>query len=292
MECLFKGIDVSAHQGAFNWEKAKLDGVQFAILRAGYGSSSAQKDLQFERNYSECKRLGIPAGAYWFSYAETVKDAHCEAAAFIEVIKGKRFEFPLYYDLEEEVRSGQANEKAEAFLSALESHGYFAGIYTNLDWSRRVYSRDILKRYTVWTAQWGSKCTYTGKYGIWQKSSTNGTFPNLPKSLDINYAYIDFPAIIKEKGFNGYLEHSENAPDESEQEEKPDDSPGIRPGCTVRIKSGAKAYNGAILSAFVFGINWIAESVNGDRAVINKSPENPALAIKTPINTRDLILLE
>ena len=59
-----KGIDVSKHQGVINWEKVKASGqVDFAILRAGFGKESSQIDVQFERNYSECKRLGIPCGA-------------------------------------------------------------------------------------------------------------------------------------------------------------------------------------------------------------------------------------
>ena len=62
-----QGIDVSAHDGRIDWKKVKDSGVNFAILRAGYGNSITQKDEQFQRNYREATKVGIPVGAYWFS---------------------------------------------------------------------------------------------------------------------------------------------------------------------------------------------------------------------------------
>ena len=89
-----KGIDVSKHQGVINWEKVKASGlVDFAILRAGFGKESSQIDVQFERNYSECKRLGIPCGAYWYSYAKTAAEAGQEAAVCLSALAGKQFEY-------------------------------------------------------------------------------------------------------------------------------------------------------------------------------------------------------
>ena len=60
-EYIFKGIDVSYSQGKIDWDKVKSSGkIEFAIIRAGYGKELNQIDNQFERNYSECKRLGHP----------------------------------------------------------------------------------------------------------------------------------------------------------------------------------------------------------------------------------------
>ncbi len=96
------GIDVSEWQGVIDWEDVKASGkVDFVILRAGYGKYASQKDKQFERNYSECKRLGIPVGAYWYSYAVTEKEAKEEASACLEVLADKKLDYPLYFDLEE-----------------------------------------------------------------------------------------------------------------------------------------------------------------------------------------------
>ena len=124
------GIDVSEHQGLIDWEKVKISGeVDFVILRAGYGKEINQTDKQFERNYSECKRLGIPCGAYWYSYATTVDEAKQEAEVFLKAIKGKQFNYPVYFDLEEPKQLALGKEKcseiAETFLKAVEKSGYF-----------------------------------------------------------------------------------------------------------------------------------------------------------------------
>jgi GH25 family lysozyme M1 (1,4-beta-N-acetylmuramidase) len=67
-----KGIDVSSWQGIIDWDAVKADGIQFAIIRAGFGD---ELDIKFTRNISECNRVGIPCGVYWFSYALTAQEA-------------------------------------------------------------------------------------------------------------------------------------------------------------------------------------------------------------------------
>ena len=68
-----KGIDVSKFQGEVDWEQVKAAGYQFAMLRAGYGFNTV--DEQFRRNASECSRIGLPIGAYWFCYAVSPETA-------------------------------------------------------------------------------------------------------------------------------------------------------------------------------------------------------------------------
>lgn len=95
-----RGIDISKHNGVVNWAQVKADGVQFAILRAGYGKEASQKDTQFEANYIGCKAQGIPCGAYWYSYAATPAEARQEAAVCLSFLQGKTFAFPIYFDIE------------------------------------------------------------------------------------------------------------------------------------------------------------------------------------------------
>ena len=104
--------------------------MDFAILRAGFGKESSQIDVQFERNYSECKRLGIPCGAYWYSYAKTAAEAEQEAAVCLSALAGKQFEYPIAFDIEEKASLQNADALCQAFCSALESAGYYAAIYT------------------------------------------------------------------------------------------------------------------------------------------------------------------
>ena len=96
------GIDVSKHQGKIDWQAVRETGsVNFAILRAGFGRYANQKDPQFERNYAGAKAAGIPVGAYWYSYAQTTEEAREEAKACLQVLQGKHFEFPIYFDIED-----------------------------------------------------------------------------------------------------------------------------------------------------------------------------------------------
>lgn len=94
MATKIKGIDISTWQGTPDFSKVKAAGVQFVIARAGYGQNNIDK--QFRRNASECNRLGIPFGVYWFSYALNAEMARQEARYCLEAVKGYRLEYPIF----------------------------------------------------------------------------------------------------------------------------------------------------------------------------------------------------
>src|SRR5690554_97820 len=150
-----KGIDVSTHQGTIDWEKVKVAGIQFAIIRAGYGRNAI--DAQFVRNISECNRLGIPCGVYWFSYALTAEEAAQEARYCLEAIKPYLVEYPICFDLEydsvryaktQKVTIGrkEATAFAAAFLCEVEKAGYYAVNYANKDYLRSMFNMAVLKK--------------------------------------------------------------------------------------------------------------------------------------------------
>ena len=203
-----KGIDVSNHQGTVNWSHVKADGVEFAIIRAGYGKQASQKDTQFENNYAGCKSNGVPVGVYWYSYATTPDEARKEAAVCLSVIKGKTFEYPVYFDIEEPsvLAKGKAacTAIAKAFLETVEKAGYFMGIYSSKSHLESCFTEELRTRYAVWVAHYGvDKTTYHGQYGIWQKSST-GKVSGIRGNVDMNECYTDYPAVIRKKGLNGF----------------------------------------------------------------------------------------
>ena len=202
-----KGIDVSVHNGAIDFEKVKAAGIDFVIIRAGYGRTISQKDVKFEQNYKQAKAAGLKVGAYWYSYAMSATDAAKEAAACIEAIKGKTFEFPIYFDIEEQKQFDKGksfcSSLVKAFCNALEKAGYFAGFYTGRYAVMHYISEDVAKRYALWIAEWGNKVNYTGSYGMWQYSST-GKVNGIDGHVDMDTSYVDYPAIIKRKGLNGY----------------------------------------------------------------------------------------
>ena len=91
-----QGIDVSKHNGLIDFNAVKEAGIEFVIIRAGYGKALTQVDPYFEQNYRNAKRAGLKVGAYWYSYTETVQGAVLEAQTCINAIKGKLFDLPIY----------------------------------------------------------------------------------------------------------------------------------------------------------------------------------------------------
>lgn len=202
-----KGIDVSVHNGDIDWGKVKTDGIDFAIIRAGYGRLASQKDNRFEQNYSGAKAVGIPVGAYWYSYAMSPEEAELEADVFLSAIKGKQFEMPVYFDLEEKKQFDLGKEKVSAimraFLEKVESAGYFTGLYCSASSLTTHTADDIKSRYTIWLAHWVNQTNYSSAYAIWQYSS-KGKVAGINGNVDLDICYKDFPTVIKNKGLNGF----------------------------------------------------------------------------------------
>ena len=205
-----RGIDVSKWQGKIDWARVKSSGsAGFAIIRAGYGSLVKQKDTRFDENYEACKRLGIPVGAYWYSYATTTTGAIREAHAFMKVVAGKTFEYPLWFDQEYEKKiKALSNEKrteiVKAFCAELEKNGYYTGLYCSRDWLQNYVNAEDLKHLDIWVAAYGSSAGNVPlPYGMWQCSST-GKVNGIMGNVDIDIAYKDYPAIMKKSHLNGF----------------------------------------------------------------------------------------
>lgn len=198
------GIDLSYHNGNIDWTKVKTD---FVIIRAGYGNVIEQKDECFEEYYAGAKNAGIPVGAYWYSYAMDEDDARQEADVFLETIKGKQFEYPVFYDVEENAQFELGKEKVSAiiraFLERVESAGYFVGLYGSASSLVTHTESDIKNKYTIWLAHWTEKTNYSGNYGIWQYSC-NGKVDGISGDVDLDKCYVDYPTKIKSKKLNGY----------------------------------------------------------------------------------------
>ena len=236
-----KGIDVSVHNGKIDWQKVKNAGIDFAILRAGYGRLASQKDEKFEQNYSSAKAAGIPIGAYWYSYAMSEDEARLEADVFLSIIKGKQFEFPVYYDVEEQKQFALGKEKVSAimraFLERVEASGYFVGLYGSASSLNTHTSDDIKSRYTIWLAHWVNQTSYGGAYGIWQHSE-KGRVDGINGNVDLDIGYKDFPTIIKGKGLNGW---DKAEPTSTPAPDKPDTT------VTATIKIGTDTYKGTLV---------------------------------------------
>ena len=239
-----KGIDVSVHNGNIDWNRVKNAGIQFAILRAGYGKEISQKDTRFEENYVNAKAAGIPIGAYWYSYATTPDEARQEAEVCVSILKGKQFEFPIYFDQEEKktLDTGRANCSAmiRAFCEVLEKAGYWVGLYTSRSVLSTHIEDDIKTRYALWVAEWGSKLNYSGAVGIWQYSD-KGRVDGISGDVDLDEAYVNYASKVKAAGKNGYgaVQPAPTSTDEKQNTGKTD-------GVTVTVQIGNENYAGTL----------------------------------------------
>lgn len=209
----YVGIDVSYHNGEIDWQAVAKSGIDFAMIRAGYGKNNI--DVKAETNMNGCEDYGLPFGLYWFSYAYTVEMARSEAKYLIDSIGDRPIYMPIAWDFEEKsaewaVSQGVAvtpelvNAMACAFCEEIESAGYYAMIYANKNFVDLYYSDETLSKYDLWFARWNSDCGRD--VHLWQYACS-GSVDGINGNVDMNYAYINFPALIEDKGLTGV--HSE-----------------------------------------------------------------------------------
>jgi GH25 family lysozyme M1 (1,4-beta-N-acetylmuramidase) len=196
-KAICKGIDVSYHNGTIDWKKVKQSEVEYAIIRCGYGTNDKnQDDKKWEENVKGCIDNNIPYGVYLYSYADTVEKASSEADHAIRLLQGKKFKYPVYYDLEEEAIRKKLSKTeianiAKTFCNKLSAKGYIVGIYANKDWFTNYLTDSCFNNWTKWVAQYNTVCNYQGKYDMWQCSST-GRVPGISGNVDLNYSYSPF----------------------------------------------------------------------------------------------------
>ena len=208
------GVDISKWQKGIDIGKLKADGVQFVILR---GADRYTKDSEFNAFYDKCNLLGIPVGCYQYCRALSVDEAVKEARFLIDnVLKGKKFAYPIYGDFEEpsQKKLGKAkmDEIIKAYCSALEQAGYFAGVYCNEDFYKNYCSgAELSKKYTWWLAKWTS--TQITAFPMWQFGGEQNFIRYNTIAghvVDQNYCFKDFPLEIRKKKKNGFTELDEN----------------------------------------------------------------------------------
>ncbi|HIW73106.1 MAG TPA: LysM peptidoglycan-binding domain-containing protein [Firmicutes bacterium] len=272
----YQGIDVSTFQGTIDWERVKAASVDFAIIRASYGweDRERQVDVRFHQNAKGAEAAGIPFGAYHYSYAATVEDAHKEADFFLEVIRGYRLAYPVAYDLENRAQTALGQDAvtaiAQAWCDDLRAAGYYPIVYSNLSFIRNYLTEEFRQKNELWIAQYNSTPTYGSPFGIWQYTS-GGTVDGITGRVDRDLSYKDYAAIIREGGFNGF-----------EKPVPPDPAPDPEPGdVAVTVKAG-DTLSGI---AARYGLSWQElYEYNGNQAVIGDDPNliRPGMMLHVP----------
>ena len=195
------GIDVSHYQGNIDWNAVKNSGVNFAILKIGeYRESSGRilVDDHFEQYYNECKRVGIAVGGYFYSYAFNPTEAAHEADACTQIISGKGFEMPIFFDIEDKVvinavKTGRTNvvnltNAVATFCNIMNSRGYQSGVYSYKLFFNQYLDMSKLQNYNIWLAHYVGTTDFSGRYDIWQYTSS-GAVAGINGAVDLNWCY-------------------------------------------------------------------------------------------------------
>ena len=197
-------IDVSRYQGTIDWDKlvGKIGGAMLKTVSTNKSFGGIYIDPMFERNYAECKRLGIPVGAYYYTYAQNVATVQAELAKLREALAGKTFTMPVVVDVEDnKLKPLSADALTDLVIQAaetIESWGLYAMVYTYTYYSQTELNMDRLAAYDLWIADYRGKRP-ARKHGMWQYTST-GKLEGIAGNVDISHAYKDYPAIIARAG--------------------------------------------------------------------------------------------
>lgn len=212
-----KGIDVSHWQGDIDFNRVINAGYTFVIIKAGgWTASGYKKDVRFEEYYSAAVAAGMSVGAYFYTSPQftTREQGEYEAQLFCEYIAGKKFDFPVYCDVEEVATVTKAgNTQATiGFCEYMENKGYYVGIYaSDVSGFAERLSVEQLTAYDKWVARYSSNPpSYVTDYGVWQYGGSVNYLNTVSVdgvssvACDQDYAYKNYPSIIKNARLNGF----------------------------------------------------------------------------------------
>ena len=191
-----KGIDISKHNGKIDFKKVKAAGIDFAMIRAGFGQSTV--DDRFHGNIKGAQAHGIKCGVYWFSYAYTPQMARKEAAKCLDTIKGYRLQYPVAFDFEYasveyaksegvHITKEIASQIADEFLSTVAA-GYDVALYANIDYLKNYFTDAVKSKYPLWLAAYRDTEPSHGQV-IWQHTEC-GRVDGIRGAVDLNISHM------------------------------------------------------------------------------------------------------
>lgn len=160
-----RGIDISKHNTIRSFPALRAEGVEFCIIRAGYGTSV---DPKFAGYIKSAKDAGMLVGVYWFCYARSIAEARREAEVCANTLTGYKLDLPVFYDFEYDTERYAAKTQVkyttksrtdiiETFCTEMTKRGYKAGVYTNPDYWLYRLNTDRLSKYALWIASYKNK---------------------------------------------------------------------------------------------------------------------------------------
>lgn len=189
------GIDVSEWQGNINYQKVKDAGVEFVIIRIGFGHNKKGElvvDKQFKNNLKNAKAAGLKVGIYFYSYANTIDKVKEQVKWINDNLEGQTLDLPIAFDWEDWSSFNSYNMSlidirlvAKAFISETEKYGYKGMLYSSKYYLEKIWG---INKYDTWLAHYTDKTTYTGKYYIWQLSN-RGKVNGISGDVDLDILY-------------------------------------------------------------------------------------------------------
>ncbi len=189
------GIDASSWQGDIDWDKVVDDGVEFVILRIGFGWDDEHTvDSKYYEYLEGAKEVGLDVGIYYYSYASSIEEAISAANWVVDTLDGESLELPISFDWEEwwnfnayEISLTELNLMAEAFISVVEEAGYEGVNYGSASYLNNIWTEG---NHRIWMAHYAMETTYTGDYYMWQMSSS-GSVSGIDGPVDLNVMYLE-----------------------------------------------------------------------------------------------------
>ena len=191
------GVDVSENQGWIDWEAVSEDGIEFAMVRAGYRGTTEGGlfvDELYEYNLSAAHEAGIDCGVYFFSQAITEEEAREEAEYVLSLLDGVYLEYPVAFDYEQNaagiesriagISPEEATRIAQAFCSVIEEGGYDAMVYGNA-YDLDYFDMDALSEYSLWYAEYGTPPASRRPFMLWQYSNEGWVY-GIDTAVDLN----------------------------------------------------------------------------------------------------------
>lgn len=216
-----KGIDVSRWNGTIDWKKVKSCGIQFAMVRIGFGASNGglTVDPKFATNVNGAFENGIKVGVYLYAYAKTVDAAKTEADEVLKTIKtyADKISFPIAYDMEDssltKLKPAVLTSIANTFCNVVKDAGFFPVVYSNPNWLTNYLNQKDLK-HEIWLAHYASKPKFQSP--IWQYTDS-GTVKGISGNVDLDIAYKDYSYREPEKEQEIKLDTTEDVLKEAEK---------------------------------------------------------------------------
>ena len=231
-----EGIDISEHNGNnIDFIKVKESGKDFVMVRAGWTWYEGGFDIddEFENNIKKAIDAGLDVGVYAYAYDKSVEAAKIGAQKLIELIKPYKLTYPVVYDIEDDkTYSGELTntptEIADAFLSEIEKAGYYSMLYSYIGFINKYLDMEKLSKYDTWIAYTGATSMsiderfnklnqlYKHPYGIWQYAGdADGKCEGVNGACDNDYAYKNYPVLIREAKLNHLDEDTETSENET-----------------------------------------------------------------------------